>query len=67
VRPYDPWEASLHWRTLLWWLSLILFVLAAVFHYSPRLSRHTPALVAAGLAAFTLGWLAGSDLVGPAD
>jgi len=59
-----PWEATLHWRTLLWWLALIVFVLAAIFHYSPRLGRHAPALVAAGLALFTLGWLARGDLVG---
>lgn len=54
----------MHWRTLLWWLAFILFALAALFHYSPRLSRHTPALLAAGLAAFTLGWLTRGDLIG---
>jgi uncharacterized membrane protein len=44
-------------RQALWLLAFAVFVLAAVFHYSPRLNKHTPALTAAGLALFVLGWL----------
>lgn len=51
-------------RQALWAIALLLLVLAGILHYSPRLSRHTPALLAFGMAAFVLGWLTRGQVAG---